>query len=169
MEVGNLLLDLTKADIVVLDKWGKIALLVEVKGKFQGIEAKQRGISQLNLYFQNVNNINISYSQADDLFGMLAHTEYIEIFKWKNDVFLEPIISLKTADILSHYEPEFTSKRILGLYMETLIEAWLRDLAYHWKSETPPASKELAEIGLLQRLEGGDTYSQVSLGADTLR
>ncbi len=57
----------------------------------------------------------------------------------------------------------------MGLYLETLVEAWLRDLAYHWKSETPPESEKLAEIGLLQRLEGGTTHSLVNINGDTLR
>jgi hypothetical protein len=42
-------------------------------------------------------------------------------------------------------------------YLLTLVEAWLRDLAYHWKSEDPPGSEELGRAGLLEKLEGGTT------------
>jgi hypothetical protein len=42
-------------------------------------------------------------------------------------------------------------------YLLTLVEAWLRDLSYHWKSENPPGSEELRSAGLLKRLEGGTT------------
>lgn len=63
--------------------------------------------------------------------------------------------SLKTAAVLSHYDAEFAQKPIYRDYLETLVEAWLRDLAFHWKSATPPGADQLAAIGLLPRLEGG--------------
>ena len=47
-----------------------------------------------------------------------------------------------------------------------LIEAWLRDLAYNWKSEIPPASEQIAAIGLLPLLAGGTTKSGVEIGGD---
>jgi hypothetical protein len=70
--------------------------------------------------------------------------------------------------VLRHYDAEFSNKRIFELYLTTLVEAWLRDLAYHWKSEKPPASEQLAAIGLLQQLEGGTTQPEVALGGGTL-
>jgi hypothetical protein len=91
---------------------------------------------------------------------MLANLEEIQIFKVRNDNDMQLKISLKTVDILKYYDDEFADKKIYGLYLITLLEAWLRDLAYHWKSEIPPGSEELAKIGLLEKIEGGDTYSQ---------
>lgn len=138
-----------RADIIVADKDGQIVLLVEVKANKLQL---QSAISQLKSYLRNL--------QTDIRFAMLANLEEIQIFKVKGDNKIELKISLKTVDILSHYDPEFGEKRIFELYLITLLDAWLRDLAYHWKSEIPPASKELAEIGLLDKIEGGDTYSQ---------
>jgi hypothetical protein len=69
----------------------------------------------------------------------------------------EPILRLDTRQILQFYDPEFSSKRVFESYLLTLVEAWLRDLAYHWKSENPPGSAELERIGLLERLQGGTT------------
>jgi len=71
--------------------------------------------------------------------------------------------------VLRHYEAEFGTKRIFELYLTALVEAWLRDLAYHWKSEKPPASEQLAAIGLLQQLAGGTTQLEVALNGDTVR
>lgn len=150
------------ADIVVLNKDDKVVLLVEIKGtKLAGREAKQKAISSLQSYLQS--------TKKDIHFAMLADLNNIEIFQWNGEYFSEPIISLNTAEILSNYDGEFRNKKILEFYLETLVEAWLRDLAYHWKSETQPAAKELAEIGLLQQLAGGTTHSQVNLCGDTLR
>ena len=69
----------------------------------------------------------------------------------------EPIVRLDTRQVLQHYDPEFPRKRVFESYLLTLVEAWLRDLAYHWKSENPPGSEELARAGLLEKLEGGTT------------
>ena len=69
----------------------------------------------------------------------------------------EPIVRLDTRQVLQHYDPELAGKRVFQPYLLTLVEAWLRDLAYHWKSEYPPGSDELGRTGLLEKLEGGTT------------
>lgn len=69
----------------------------------------------------------------------------------------DPVVHLNTPKILSHYDPDFTGKRIFEHYLLTLVEAWLRDLAYHWKSPNPPGSEELQAAGFLGRVEGGTT------------
>ena len=147
---------LSHPDIVVLDKNQQIALLVDVQAKkLQEGELKEKYLSQITkLYLQN--------AQQDTRFAMLAELGEINIFKSRNGKFSEPLIKLKTADILSHYDRDFRDKsnRIFSFYLKTLMEAWLRDLAYQWKSETPPAFKELKEIELFCRLEGGNTYLQ---------
>ena len=142
------------ADIIARNRQGQTVLLVEVKAtKLKKSSAtKQSAIEYLKSYLQ-IGNTKIP-------FAMLADLENIEIFQWDGANLSEPVSVLNTAAILNHYDPEFSSKRIFWYYLETLIEAWLRDLAYHWKSENPPASEELAAIGLLQVLEGGNTYSE---------
>ncbi|BAZ01675.1 hypothetical protein NIES37_56790 [Tolypothrix tenuis PCC 7101] len=145
------------ADIIVLDKDEQIVLLVEVKStEVEGKVAKQQAITQLNSYLQNEIKSNHLFL-VDEMFLMLVNLRDIDIFKWNGKNFSESLSAIKTANILSHYDPEFSDRKILGLYLETLVEAWLRDLAYHWKSEIPPASDNLAAIGLLQKLQGGTT------------
>jgi hypothetical protein len=135
-------------DITVVDKDEKIVLLVEVK-THQKLES---AVYQLKSYLRVM--------ETEIPFAMLANLEEIQIFKVRRDHDLQLKISLKTVDILKYYDHEFADKKIYGLYLTTLLEAWLRDLAYHWKSETPPGSEELAKIGLLEKIKGGDTYSQ---------
>lgn len=154
---------LCRADVVALDKDGQIVLLVEVKSvdlKLKGRKIMESAISQLVSYLKAAN--------CGIPFAMLVDLENIRIFQWDGANLLEPDRYLKTANILSHYDPEFSNKRIYGLYLSTLVEAWLRDLAYHWKSEKPPATEELAVIGLLQKLVGGTTQLEVVIGNDTL-
>lgn len=146
------------ADIIAQNREGQPVLLVEVKANT--LKAKDIAISQLKLYLQAA-NINIP-------FAMLVDLEDIQIFQWHEANLSEPIVSVKTADVLNCYDPEFSGKRIFEQYLRTLVEAWLRDLAYHWKSEKPPASEHLAAIGLLQRLEGGTTQAEAALGSNTV-
>lgn len=155
MEIGRF--ELTQAndhpDIIASNREGQTVLVVEVKAtKLKDSKTKQWAIEKLKSYLQ-VANPKIP-------FAMLADLEDIEIFQWDGVNLSEPVSILKTATVLNHYDPEFSSKRIFGPYHKTLVEAWLRDLAYNWKSETPPASAELAAIGLLQVLDDGDTYSE---------
>lgn len=81
----------------------------------------------------------------------------IQLYRPGGESLGEPIVHLDTQQILQHYDPEFPRKRVFESYLLTLVEAWLRDLAYHWKSENPPGSEELARAGLLEKLEGGTT------------
>ena len=144
--------DIDRPDFVALDKDGQVVLIAEVKGfpyNFQEKKAKEYAILRL-----------IDYLQAAKIlipFAMLVDVENIRILKWDGNNLSEPIISFNTAEVLSHYEPQFTTRQIFSPYLRGLTEAWISDLARHWKLETPPFSKEMAEIGLLQLLEEGTT------------
>jgi hypothetical protein len=81
----------------------------------------------------------------------------IQLYRSEGESLGEPIVRLDTRQVLQHYDPEFPRERVFESYLLTLVEAWLRDLAYHWKSEDPPGSEELRKAGLLEKLEGGTT------------
>lgn len=132
-------------EIVILDSDELIILLAQAQANHQ----KQGDTSEV-----------ISWLEAGNgaiPFVMFIDLEKIQIFKWDGNNCSEPILSLSTADVLSHYEPNFSSKKIYSLYLKTLAEAWISDISKHWKLATPPASKEMAEIGLLQLLKDGTT------------
>lgn len=140
-----------RPDIIVRNLEGQTVLLVEVKAtQRKGGKANPSALAQLKSQLQAA-NVKIP-------FAMLADLENIEIFQWDGANLSEPVTVLKTATVLNHYDPEFSSKRIFERYLATLVQAWVRDLAYHWKSQKPPASEELAAIGLLQALEDAETY-----------
>ena len=148
-------------DIIAQDVNGKTILLVEVKARhLEGRQHRDWFIEKVKSYLQEVNT-NI-------LFAMMVDLEDIQIFRYDASDWSEPISYIKTVSVLSHYESRYGKIRIFHHYLEGLVEAWLRDLAYHWKSKTPPASEQLAEIGLLQQIEGGTTYSGVALSGETL-
>ncbi|MBD1838586.1 hypothetical protein H6F78_09455 [Coleofasciculus sp. FACHB-64] len=140
-----------RPDIIARNREGQTVLLVEVKATQRNrVKANPSALAQLKFQLQAAN--------ANIPFAMLADLENIEIFQWDGANLSEPVSVLKTATVLNHYDPEFSSKRIFGRYLATLVQAWVRDLAYHWKLEKPPASEELAAIGLLQALEDAETY-----------
>ncbi len=141
-------------DFVALDKEGQVILIAEVKGlpfNFTDQKTKKYAILRLIDYLELAKNLIP--------FVMLVDVENILIFKWNGKNLSEPILCLNTANVLSHYEPEFSTRQIFSLYLTTLTEAWNSDFSYHWKSKMPPASKEMVEIGLLQKLEGGYTQT----------
>ncbi|WP_026736598.1 hypothetical protein [Fischerella sp. PCC 9605] len=146
--------DVERPDVVALDKDGQVVLIAEVKGfpfSFKDKKTKEYAILRLIDY--------LKASKSLIPFAMLVDGENILIFKWDGKNLSEPLLCLNTAETLSYYEPKFNSKQIFSLYLTGLTEAWLRDLAYHWKSEIPPASKDMAKIGLLELLQEGTTQS----------
>lgn len=151
-------------DIIVLDQNDRIVMLVEVKIiQSQEKAAKQRIVDYM-ISWMKAALAKMSEQHTVIPYAMFVDPEQIMIFKWNGVNLSEPICSLNTGDILRYYEPDFGSKKIFESYLESLIEAWLRDLAYHWKSEIPPASEQIAIIGLLQMLAGGTTKAEVQLG-----
>jgi hypothetical protein len=144
--------DIERPDFVALDKEGQIVLIAEVKGfpfNFQETKAKYYATLRLVDYLKAAKTVVP--------FAMLVDVYKIQIFKWDGNNLLEPIVCFNTVDVLSYYEPQFSKKRIFSLYLRGLLEAWLRDLAYNWKSAIPPLTKEIAEINLLQLLKDGTT------------
>ncbi len=101
-------------------------------------------------------------------FALLADLDQIRLYSRRDEETAEQSWTSPTARILECYDPEFDQKPIFGDYLRGLIQAWLRDLAYHWKSATPPAQEEMASIGLLGRLKGGTTRSEVWLAGHPL-
>jgi hypothetical protein len=152
MEAIQLPISQQQPDILVTDKHGKVVLILEAKAKKNPDNFIESAMQNLKLYLNGI--------ESEINFAMLADLENIQIFKVIKKKDFQRIITLKTAKLLKCYDADFAREKIFDLYFITLLEAWLRDLAYHWKSIDPPGSEELAEIGLLKLIEGGDTYSQ---------
>lgn len=145
------------ADILALDAGDRPVLVVEIKGRVLDAETAKR---------------ILDYLESEDPpipFGMVVDIENIHLLKYDCKGPAGFACSFRTADILKTYDPEFESKRIFPQYLTTLVEAWLNDLANHWKSPDPPGADRLESIGLLSKLEGGTTRIEVGLGADAVR
>ena len=138
-------------DFVARNKDGKIVLIGEVK--VGGL--RRSAEEQLKRY--------LSRQRGSVAFGMVVDTEIIQIYRWDKQELSEPLWVLNTGDILRFYDPKFDEKPIFESYLTTLVEAWLRDLAYHWKSSSPPATADIEEIGLLAHLADGTTEEEVEL------
>ena len=50
-----------------------------------------------------------------------------------------------TPTILRTYDPNFDNHFIYETYLTTLLQAWLDDIAHHWKSTEPPGVKDLPQ------------------------
>jgi hypothetical protein len=145
----------TYFDTIVVDKEDQPIALMQVKG----IPMANGWASHLPKQLQAV-GMHVP-------FVILVDPNWIDVYQWDGSTLTGPVAHLAAADVLRPYEPEYGNFRIYYEYLQTLVEAWLRDLAYHWKLESPPRSDELRRVGLLSRLEGGTTHSlgrQVSWG-----
>lgn len=83
-------------------------------------------------------------------FLMFVNSNVIRIFKSPN---FEEVARLETKKVLGFYNPKSIEGIIYQSTLITLIQSWLRDLDYHWKSENPPYIEEIKEIGLFALLE----------------
>jgi hypothetical protein len=167
---AELLID---TDIVARDRDGDVVLLAEVKAR----KPREKPASEaqwvrpawapdpLPPFFMLVDLENISIFQLDERPVVTEFGEDRSVAFYP----LSLITHLKSASVLSHYDAEFGQKTIYKFYLGTLVEAWLRDLAYHWSSETPPGSEQLAAIGLLPLLDGGFAQEESPSDADPLR
>jgi hypothetical protein len=154
---------LISADLIALDKDGRVVLLADVRGS----RVVKLTLAQFTSYLKATKTVVP--------FAILVDPERIEIVQWDGANWSDSICSLNTTDVVKPYIRDFDSyirdfenKRITGDYLGGLLQSWLDDLAFHWKLKTPPASEELATIGLLQRLEDSSTRSYVEIAGDTV-
>lgn len=146
-----------RADIIALNAENEPVLLVEVKAGRRDLEAAK---------LQLVEYGKIMRSRGDaPPYAMSVDNEDLQIFEWKDGELSEPVFSVPTKDILTAYEPEFSAKPIYRTYLTSLVEAWLRDIAYRWKFDAPPALEALKTIGLADRLHLGTTVPEYPLNA----
>jgi hypothetical protein len=141
-----------RADILAFNSDDRPILTAEVKAHGLAGSAAVREVEQ-------------SLRDSPDLipYAMLVDSEWIEVYAWNGHTLSGPLCRLATGAILSSYDPAFGAGEVLEFYFIRLVDSWLRDLAYHWKSEAPPGLDELSAIGLAQQLAGGDTLSEPRL------
>ena len=137
------------ADVMAFDKAGRPILLVEIKTGHARIESVKE---QLIRYLLAAHTV-IPYA-------MLVTSRQIHVFKWDGQHLSHSAFQLDTSSVLSVYDAEYSEKDGFDYYVAALIEAWLRDVAYHWKSENPPGYSVLEKIGIAQELAGGTTRTE---------
>lgn len=131
------------SDITAWDKNGNKLLVSKVRARdiVEDITAK----------IENILKFEYEHNRVIIPYAMTATREEIKIFQWDGET-LENVYTFPTHEVLSEYDLEFSKKRIFEYYLETLVEGWLRDLAYHWKTENPPKLQELQHIGFVENL-----------------
>jgi hypothetical protein len=87
---------------------------------------------------------------------MLVDLDRIRFYEWDSHELAGPIFETESAPVFRFYSDsydDFLNREMRERYLTTLVEVWLRDLAYHWKSETPPGSESLTTTGLFPLLD----------------
>lgn len=75
----------------------------------------------------------------------------------------EQAAKLSTSAILGNYAEAVSLDRVEGFYLESLVEAWLRDFTQGWKSARAPGYEELERIGLAARLRDSEIHAETRL------
>jgi hypothetical protein len=87
-------------------------------------------------------------------FLMFVNSNVMRIFK--SPTFTE-IARFDTKQVLAFYNPKSIEGIIYQSTLVILIQVWLHDLSYNWKSENPPYIEEMKEMGLFAPLLDGTT------------
>jgi hypothetical protein len=150
-----------KADIVAYDSERRPILIAEVKS----VPPSDRAISS----FLDA----LGGAPESIAFGMVVDPETIRVFRRNEST---PVATLDAIGVLRHYSPDYDGertrhghKRLLEIHIGTLVEAWLRDLAYRWKGGEAPGLDEMERVGLRALIEDGSTDGEVAIGGNSLR
>jgi hypothetical protein len=123
------------------------------------------------LYPQSI-GFNLEVLQAirkDIPFAILAYAEEMTIYRKHRTRSLEPVATIPTREIIRFYAPESVEGRLFSRFIAAMIDVWLRDFMWHWKSPTPPYSETMAALGLVERLENGWSKARVRLACLPVR
>ena len=142
------------ADIIAKDSADSDVLCVKVKASVLSEDAIAALLQDLR---ESVPTIPFSMIVGLNVIRIVRHGES------------DSSTTLVSQDVFGHYDPRFAKKRIFHDYLEALVEAWLSDVADHWKTDNPPGSKALYEMGLLDKLAGGRTLNEVDFAGGSLR
>jgi hypothetical protein len=139
------------ADILARDARGTPLLLVEVKA----IPIRdQATLRQLVGY--------LTAAARGFPYVMLVDHLLIRVFRMR-DGRADPLLELRTPEIVRAYEPEMPMREINHGYLVGLVEAWLHDLSYNWNSAAPPGLKQIEKAGLARVLKGCTTALEAEI------
>ncbi len=120
-------------DIVIGPREGG-AVLVEVKGQPRRGDTLSHVRRQLQAYLE-------AHAGAPPSFTVIVDPQTIQFFR--NTNLEHAVLELNTVEILKHYDAGLGEKQVFEPYLVALTEAWLNDLAIHWKSGHAPGEDEV--------------------------
>jgi hypothetical protein len=148
---------MAEADIVAFDSDDRPILIVAAD-----IKVPESWL--LGAYLEVLGSI-----RRDIPFVILANAEEMTIYRKDRTRSIDPIATIPTKETLRFYNPDFGKEREFKSFLVAMIDAWLRDFIYHWKSPEPPQSEVMTAVGLAARLENGSSRTEVRLACLPLR
>lgn len=140
-------------DIIAVDDKGRPTVLVEVRARALDLAKALPQAAAIAVE----HHLPVAYL-------ILVGPQFITLYKRSvAGSFDHPATSLPTEEVLAEYDATYASRKVFDTYLESLVEAWLRDLAYHWHSDTPPGSSDAAVREMAASLAGGTTLREPRL------
>lgn len=140
----------SRADILVTEPDETALLLVETKRR----NIDQAMLRQIEDFAAAVRPAFVMAVDPTQILVAPAHDGRPE---WNHSA------TLSTPAILGQYSDTVNFDRVEGFYLESLVEAWLRDFTQAWKSARPAGYDQLESIGLAERLRGSEIHAEAHL------
>ena len=138
-----------EVDVLARSESGQTVLVAEIKRRKAVDDVRVR--EQVARY---VERLRASFAMlVDDERILVAQASQAGI-AWERGV------TISTAAVVSHYSPGKDPGAIEGFFLESLIEAWLRDLAVGWHCTSPPGLAELTRLGVGGSLRGSEILTE---------
>ncbi len=129
--------------IVVKDKDDRPMMFVDVRS-YRTFSSEDLTIHHLEDYQQVLFLMFVNLKQI---------RKQIRIYRSGN---YQPITILKIEDILSFYASNYQEYEVIFQhYLVSLVDSWLSDISYDWKSQNHHFETQINEVGLISLLEKG--------------
>ena len=139
-----------KPDIVVYDRDEAPVMFAEVKG---GAALSDDDVAEIGKRFAPSNGM------PGVRWLLLVDRERIRILCWEKGSWRTAEVLL-SPDVFRAYDTDFSKQDVSGDYLGVLTEAWLRDIAYHWKSQDPPSFGVFKRLRVAELVAEGTTSTR---------
>ncbi|WP_433932526.1 hypothetical protein AB3662_48305 [Sorangium cellulosum] len=96
-------------------------------------------------------------------YALFVDLKSAQLFDLSEEPDAQPIFELPTRALLDAYASGIGEDRVLGQYLQRIVDTWFRNILFPIPDHpTPPGVERLRELGLLSRVEGGE--ARVALG-----
>lgn len=143
-----------KFDVVGYDEQDQPVVLVEVK-RAGSIVSHERLVADLADY--------LSRARPRIRFFLVADPDQVELYTRAEQGNWRIFHTFQADELFRPYDEAYGRDPVYEHYLATLVENWLRDIAYNWHSSNPAGQDVFQRAGLLESIRNGTTSVDTTL------